>query len=52
MLELILARFVDRHGIRRTSARWWETVDWIHADLHRRAPREAGIYDLDRYLNL
>jgi hypothetical protein len=47
-----LARFVDRHGIRRTSARYWETVDWLHADLRRRSPREAGLYDLARYQNL
>jgi hypothetical protein len=47
-----LARFVERHGIRRTSARWWETVDWLHAEHRRRSPREAGIYDLDRYENL
>ncbi len=47
-----LERFVDRHGIRRTSARYWETVDWIHADLRRRSPREAGLYDLARYQNL
>ncbi len=47
-----LERFVARHGIRRTSVRYWETVDWLHADLRRRSPREAGIYDLDRYQNL
>jgi hypothetical protein len=47
-----LADFVERHGIRRTSARWWETVDWLHADLRRGSPSEAGIYDLARYLNL
>ncbi len=49
--EADLSRFVDRHGIRRTSARWWETVDWLHADLRRRSPVEAGIYDLARYVN-
>ena len=47
-----LERFVDRHGIRRSSARYWETVDWLHADLRRRSPGDAAIYDLGRYGNL
>jgi hypothetical protein len=47
-----LERFVGRHGIRRSDARYWETVDWLHGDLRRRSPREAGLYDLDRYQNL
>jgi hypothetical protein len=50
--ESDLARFVDQHGIRRTSARFWQTSDWLRADLLRREPVEAGIYDLDRYKNL
>jgi len=49
--ESDFARFVDRHGIRRTSSRFWETADWLHADLRRRLPVEAGIYDLARYEN-
>jgi hypothetical protein len=47
-----LGRFVDRHGVRRTSARFWATADWLHADLVRREPTGSGIYDLDRYKNL
>jgi hypothetical protein len=50
--EADLTGFVDRHGIRRTSARFWETSDWLRADLARRDPTRAGIYDLDRYQNL
>ena len=47
-----LERFVGRHGIRRTSARFWATADWLRADLARREPTEAGIIDLDRFQNL
>jgi len=47
-----LERFVGSHGIRRTSARFWETTDWLHADLRRRDPSGAGLYDFDRYNNL
>ena len=47
-----LERFVASYGIRRTSARFWETADWLHADLKRREPTEAGLYDFDRYENL
>jgi len=47
-----LERLAARHGIRRTSARFRETVDWLHADLRRRDPGQAGVYDLARYVNL
>jgi hypothetical protein len=47
-----LARFVERHGVRRTSAHFWDVSDWLRKDLHRRQPTEAGVYDLDRYQNL
>jgi hypothetical protein len=47
-----LERIAARYGIRRTSERFWATVDWLHADLRRRDPREAGLYDLARYVNL
>ncbi len=47
-----LSGFVDRYGIRRTSPRFWQTSDWLRADLRRRAPTQAGIYDLGRYQNL
>ena len=47
-----LERFAGSYGVRRTSARFWETVDWLHADLKRREPTTAGLYDFDRYKNL
>ncbi len=45
-------KVVDRWGIRRTSPRFWETVDWIHQDARRRNPTEAGLFDFGRYENL
>ena len=45
-------KLVDRWGIRRTSPRLWNTVDWIHEDARRRNPTEAGIFDFGRYKNL
>jgi hypothetical protein len=47
-----LERFVERHGIRRTEARFWSTSDWLRDHFRRRAPTEAGVYDLGRYDNL
>jgi hypothetical protein len=43
---------VDRWGVRRSSARFWQTFDWFNEDFHRREPVEAGILDLNRYHNL
>ena len=40
------------HGIRRTNARFWETVDWLHADLKSPEPIQAGLYDFGRYQQL
>jgi hypothetical protein len=47
-----LERFVDSYGIRRTSARFWATADFLSADLRRRDPTGAGLYDFGRYGNL
>jgi hypothetical protein len=44
-------RVVDRYGIRRSDARFWATSDWLHEDLRRARPIEAGLYDLARYGN-
>jgi len=43
---------VDRWGVRRRSARFWQTFDWFREDLRGRDPVEAGILDLGRYKNL
>jgi hypothetical protein len=50
--EADLEAFVSRFGIRRTDPRFWRTADWLRADLERRDPLEAGVYDLNRYENL
>ncbi len=45
-------KLVERWGIRRTSPRFWSTVDWIHQDARQRAPTEVGLFDFGRYKNL
>ena len=44
--------FVERFGVRRTSPRFWPTVDWLHDDFRLRQPTRAGLLDLGRYGNL
>jgi hypothetical protein len=43
---------VNHWGIRRTSSRFWNTVDWIHEDARQRNPTEAGLFDFGRSKNL
>lgn len=50
--ETDFEKFVERWGIRRTSPRFWNAVDWIHQDARRRNPIEAGLFDFGRYKNL
>jgi len=42
---------VESFGVRRTSPRIWETLDWLQDDLRRQSATEAGLYDLGRYGN-
>ncbi len=42
---------VARWGVRRSSPQFWILADWMHADYQRRAPTEAGLFDLNRYGN-
>ncbi|MFI5315679.1 MAG: fatty acid cis/trans isomerase [Myxococcota bacterium] len=42
---------VDRFGVRRTSPRFWSTVDEIQAEYARTEPTQASLFDLDRYVN-
>ncbi|MFP8875506.1 MAG: fatty acid cis/trans isomerase, partial [Myxococcota bacterium] len=44
-----LSSLVARYGLRRTDARFWETLDWLNADRRRREPTTAGLYDIGRY---
>jgi hypothetical protein len=46
-----LDRVVSRYGVRRTSPRFWATVDQIQADDRKRDPTEAALLDLNRYKN-
>jgi len=45
------SRLVARFGLRRTDARFWDTLDWLHADRRQREPTTAGIYDIGRYVD-
>ncbi len=47
-----LETVVERWGIRRTSPRFWSTLDWLHADFRRDAPTRAGLFDINRYGDL
>jgi hypothetical protein len=40
-----------RHGVRRTDARFWAHSDELHAAYRRWAPREAGLFDYNRFEN-
>lgn len=40
-----------RWRVRRTSARLWPTLDWMHDDFRRQQPTEFGLFDVDRYGN-
>ena len=42
---------VGRFGVRRTDARFWQHADWFSAEYARQEPLEAGIFDLNRYVN-
>jgi Fatty acid cis/trans isomerase (CTI) len=44
-------RLVERFGVRRTSPRFWATVDEIQAEYAKEHPIEASLFDLDRYKN-
>jgi hypothetical protein len=44
-------RLATRFGVRRTSPRFWETVDEIQAEYRAEDPTEAALLDLDRYGN-
>jgi hypothetical protein len=43
--------FVGRWGVRRTNPEFWQQSDWFNARYAKEQPIEAGILDLNRYLN-
>jgi hypothetical protein len=42
----------DRWGVRRTSPRFWATIDQIQAEVAVTNETEASLFDLNRYKNL
>jgi hypothetical protein len=40
-----------RYGVRRTEPRFWAHSDELHAAYRRAAPREAGLFDYNRFEN-
>ncbi|MGH0031268.1 MAG: fatty acid cis/trans isomerase [Myxococcota bacterium] len=38
-----------RYGVNRSDPRFWETYDWFQQRLFEDDPRNAGLYDLNRY---
>jgi len=49
--EADYAELVSAYGIRRTDYRFWPMSDRLHARYGELAPREAGLFDLNRYEN-
>ena len=47
--EASFTRLVEAYGIRRTSPGFWKEADWLHGELARTVPIEAGRLDLSRY---
>jgi hypothetical protein len=45
------ARLVSDYGVRRTEPIFWPLSDRLHADYRKLFPREAGLFDLNRYEN-
>lgn len=49
--EADYAALLTRYGVRRTDARFWPTSDQLHAAYRSWAPREAGLFDYNRFEN-
>ena len=49
--EADYAALVAVYGIRRTDPRFWSVSDRLRARYAESAPREAGLFDLNRYEN-
>jgi hypothetical protein len=46
-----LSSLTSRWGVRRTSPRFWATLDWFQDRLNAQDRREAGVLDWNRYGN-
>jgi len=40
---------LDKFGINRSDARFWETYDWFQGQFDEAEPLQAGLFDLNRY---
>ncbi|NQX90140.1 MAG: fatty acid cis/trans isomerase, partial [Halioglobus sp.] len=49
--EADYTRLVTNYGIRRTDERFWPLSDRLYAQYIETFPREAGLFDLNRYEN-
>lgn len=49
--EADYAGLVTEYGVRRTDVRFWPLSDRLHARYRETFPREAGLFDLNRYEN-
>ncbi len=49
--EADFQNLLARYGIRRTDERFWAHSDALNAAYRRWAPREAGLFDLNRFEN-
>jgi hypothetical protein len=45
------SRLLDRFGVRRTDARFWEVSDQVFNDYRRSEPIAFGVLDYSRYDN-
>ncbi len=45
------ANLVSRYGVRRTASTFWPLSDSLHAHYQKTYPREAALFDLNRYEN-
>ncbi len=45
------AALVSRYGVRRTDSKFWPVSDTLHTRYRQDYPREAGLFDLNRYEN-
>ncbi len=43
--------FVAAYGVRRSSSTFWETADFFQDQMIRQHPLEAGLLDLNRYVD-
>lgn len=46
-----LSEIASRWGVRRSSERFWPTLDWLQDQLIAQDAREAGLLDWNRYAN-